>query len=86
MTAERRAAPLRFGQQSAPDPAAPQIAVHPEQIDKQPASIDMADHPGPDRAATPTGIPLQQQTLTNLMDAGFDPAVLDALEVAGTWA
>ncbi|TMB90736.1 MAG: CpaF family protein [Chloroflexi bacterium] len=42
--------------------------------------------PGPDRAAVPSGVPLQQQTLADLIDAGFDPAVLDALEVSGTWA
>jgi pilus assembly protein CpaF len=42
--------------------------------------------PGPNRAAIPTGVPLRQPTMEDLIAVGFDPTVLDELAVAGAWA
>src|SRR6266851_888324 len=50
MATEGCAAPLGLRQEALPNPAAAQIGTHPEQVDEQPAGIDMADQPGADRA------------------------------------
>lgn len=42
--------------------------------------------PGPDRAAVPSGVPLRQPTLEDLVAVGFDPAAADEPAVAGAWA
>src|ERR1051325_4539013 len=49
VTAKFEAVPLGFRQQPLADAAAPQILVHPQQIDEQPAGIAIPDDPGPDR-------------------------------------
>ncbi len=41
--------------------------------------------PGPNRAGVPSGVPLREQTLDELVGVGFDPDVLDGLAVAGAW-
>src|SRR4051812_10301765 len=51
MTAEFDGMLLGGGDQAAADATAPEIGVHPEQGDKQPPGIAMADQPGADRAA-----------------------------------
>lgn len=42
--------------------------------------------PGPGRIATPTGVPLQQRTLEDLVDVGFDPTLLEEHAVRSAWA
>jgi len=42
--------------------------------------------PGPNRAAVPSGVPLRQPTLDELVGVGFNPSVLDERAVAAAWA
>jgi hypothetical protein len=46
MAAESDCTPFRLGHELRTDTGASQFAVHPQQIDKQPARIKMADQPG----------------------------------------
>src|SRR5215470_5396060 len=48
MTSEQESPPLGVRHQAAADAAAPQFGRDPQIFDEQPASIDMADQPGPD--------------------------------------
>src|SRR5207302_3872933 len=50
MAAQRQRTPLGIGQETLSDPATTQFLVHPQQVDEQPAGIDMADQPGANRA------------------------------------
>lgn len=40
---------------------------------------------GPNRAGVPSGVPLREHTVDDLVGAGFDPDALDGLAVAGAW-
>ena len=42
--------------------------------------------PGPGRIATPSGVPLQERTLQDLVDVGFDPAALEDHTLRSAWA
>jgi pilus assembly protein CpaF len=42
--------------------------------------------PGPGRIATPSGVPLQERTLQDLVDVGFDPTVLEDHALRSAWA
>jgi len=49
MAAQGQGTPFGFRQKRLPNAAATQSLVHPQQVDEQPAGIDMADQPGADR-------------------------------------
>jgi hypothetical protein len=42
--------------------------------------------PGPGRIATPSGVPLTQRTLQDLVDVGFDPVALEDQALRSAWA
>ena len=49
MASKRDRASFGLGDQPAANAAAPQLLMHPEQIDEQPAGVEVPDQPGADR-------------------------------------